>query len=122
MIAMVVTLAVKIRAICEQLGVENSGLTAPIALQACNDAMGIKQSGPLITQTEVLVKQLGLNFDAPQQLVKSTILPQRDLGKRADEIDIDKPASSAISLSVLDIMSSHKTVHKFSEEVTCKVL
>ena len=35
-----VTLAVKVKSACVQLGVDSTALTVPAALKACNDAMG----------------------------------------------------------------------------------
>ena len=49
------TLAVKVRAACEQLGIAAGGLTVPAALKACNEAMGIEASGPLLAQADELV-------------------------------------------------------------------
>lgn len=62
------TLAVKVRAACEQLGVAESGLTVPAALEACNAALGIEASGPLLAQADELVHQLGISVGtlAPQ--------------------------------------------------------
>ena len=57
------TLAVKVRAACEQLGIAESGLTVPAALKACNEAMGIEASGPLLAQADELVNQLGISVD-----------------------------------------------------------
>ena len=57
------TLAVKVRAACEQLGIAESGLTVPAALKACNEAMGIEASGPLLAQADELVNQLGISID-----------------------------------------------------------
>ena len=59
-----VTLAVKIRAACEQLGIDGTGLTVSAALRACSREVGIEQSGPLIEQTDHLIEQLGISFDA----------------------------------------------------------
>ena len=58
------TLAVKVRAACAELGIDSS-LTVPVALKACNEAMGIEASGPLLAQADELVHQLGLAFDPP---------------------------------------------------------
>lgn len=58
------TLAEKLRAVCEQLGVDAS-MPIPAALKACNEAMGIAGSGPLLAQADELVAQLGLSFGAP---------------------------------------------------------
>ena len=56
------TLAIKVRAACEELGIQISG-TVPAALQACNEAMGIEARGPLLAQADELVTQLGLSFE-----------------------------------------------------------
>ena len=61
-----VTLAVKLRAACAQLGIDSTALTVPAALQACNEAMGMEQKGrPLLAQADALAAELGLTFDAP---------------------------------------------------------
>ena len=62
------TLAVKVRAACEQLGIAESGLTVPAALKACNAALGIEASGPLLAQADELVHQLGISV--------GTLVPQ----------------------------------------------
>ncbi|EOD15967.1 hypothetical protein EMIHUDRAFT_464368 [Emiliania huxleyi CCMP1516] len=59
-----VTLADKVRAVCDQLGVDAS-LPVPAALSACNEAMGISGAGPLLAQADELVNQLGLSLGAP---------------------------------------------------------
>ena len=63
-----ITLAVKIRAACEQLGIDGTGLTVSAALRACSKEAGIEQSGPIIAQTDHLVEQLGISFDASPPL------------------------------------------------------
>ena len=62
------TLAVKVRAACEQLGIAEVGLTVPAALNACNAALGIEASGPLLAQADELVHQLGISV--------GTLVPQ----------------------------------------------
>ena len=57
-----VTLAVKVKSACAQLGVDSTALTVPAALKACNDAMGFEPSGTLVQQADELVAQLGLSF------------------------------------------------------------
>ena len=39
------------------------GATVPAALKACNEAMGIEASGPLLAQADELVLQLGISID-----------------------------------------------------------
>ena len=95
-----VTLAVKIRAACEQLGIDGTGLTVSAALRACSREVGIEQSGPLIEQTDHLIEQLGISFDA--SLVE-------EAGSESDE-------ASTTSLSVHDVMSAPAMVHRFSEQ------
>lgn len=58
------TLADKVRAVCEQLGVDASQ-PVPAALKACNEAMGVAGVGPLLAQADELVSQLGLSLGAP---------------------------------------------------------
>ena len=58
------TLAQKVRAACEQLGVDAS-LPVAAALKACNEALGIEAAGALMSQADELVAQLGLAFDDP---------------------------------------------------------
>lgn len=58
-----VTLAVKVRAACAQLGIESAGVPVPAALQKCNEAVGLPQGGALMVQADQLVEQLGLSFD-----------------------------------------------------------
>ena len=96
-----VTLAVKIRAACEQLGIDGTGLTVSAALRACSREVGIEQSGPLIEQTDHLIEQLGISFDAP--------LVEEEAGTESDE-------ASTTSLSVHDVMSAPAMVHRFSEQ------
>ena len=62
------SLAVKVRAACEQLGIAEGGLTVPAALKACNAAVGIEASGPLLAQADELVHQLGISI--------GTLVPQ----------------------------------------------
>ena len=96
-----VTLAVKIRAACEQLGIDGTGLTVSAALRACSREVGIEQSGPLIEQTDHLIEQLGISFDAP--------LVEEVAGTESDE-------APTTSLSVHDVMSAPAMVHRFSEQ------
>ena len=120
-----VALVDKVRAVCTQLGVDGAELTVPAALRACNEAVGIEPSGPLLMQTDALAEQLGLSFDAepppqpPEQLDEATDGRSPRAASTARARD-DKPASSMRSLSVHDVMSATTMVHKFSEEVcTC---
>ena len=94
-----VTLAVKIRAACEQLGIDDTDLTVSAALRACSREVGIEQSGPLIEQTDHLVEQLGISFDASPE----------EAGSDSDE-------ASTTSLSVHGVMSAPAMVHRFSEQ------
>ena len=57
-----ITLAVKLRTACRELGVDS---TMPIheQLKACNEAMGLQPSGTLLAQADELAVQLGLTFD-----------------------------------------------------------
>lgn len=65
------TLAEKINAACTELAVEDESLTLSEALLACNEALGIKGSGPLLAQADELVSQLGINL-APPAVAVST--------------------------------------------------
>ena len=96
-----IPLAVKIRAACEQLGIDGTGLTVSAALRACSKEVGIEQSGPLIAQTDYLVEQLGISFDASPPLVE-------EAGMESDE--------APTSLSVHAVMSAPAMVHRFSQE------
>ena len=97
-----ITLAVKISAACEQLGIDGTGLTVSAALRACSKEVGIEQSGPLIAQTDHLVEQLGISFDAsPPPLVE-------EAGTESDE--------APTSLSVHAVMSAPAMVHRFSQQ------
>ena len=104
-----VTLAVKIKAACIQLGINIDGLTMPAALQACNEAANIGQDGvvPLLAQADALVEQLGLSFESP---------PPEQQVEDASTTRHDKPASSVGSLSVHAVMSAPLTIQKFSAE------
>lgn len=80
------TLAVKVRRACSELGIVDArSLTVPAALKACNEAMGIKASGPLISQADELVAQLGLSFDDSKPPTRSS-KPQ---GPRLVVFDLD---------------------------------
>ena len=107
-----VTAADKIKAACRQLGVDGASLTLPAALRACNEAMGIEQSGPLIAQAETLAEQLGLQFKAsfspPERLEQDVAGSTRDGDRAANVMD---------SLSVQAVMSAPAMVHRFSKEV-----
>ena len=50
---------------CTQLGIDDTALTVPAAVQACNQAIGFTPSGPLMAQVDELVLQLGLVIDEP---------------------------------------------------------
>ena len=101
-----VTVAVKLRAACEQLGIDAAGLTLPAALHACNTAMGMEQSGPLIAQTDALIEQLGLGLSASPLPVAAE-----------EQQAIEKPdAVEESSSSVRDVMSNPVMVNKFMEE------
>ena len=58
-----VTLAMKVRAACAQLGINCADMPVPTALRACNEAAGIEPRGPLLSQAEELSVQLGLTFE-----------------------------------------------------------
>jgi magnesium-dependent phosphatase 1 len=60
-----VTFADKVRAACVQLGIESSGVPVTVALQECNEAVGLPQVGALMMQADQLVAQLGLTFEEP---------------------------------------------------------
>jgi nitroreductase len=96
-----ITLAVKIRAACEQLGIDGTGLTVSAALRACSKEAGIEQSGPIIAQTDHLVEQLGISFDASPPLGEEP-------GTEGDE--------PSASLSVHAVMSAPAMVHRFSQQ------
>ena len=108
-----VPLAVKVGVICDQLGIDDAGLTVPAALKACNAAMGIGQTGPLIGQTDALVEQLGLSFDA-----LAPLQPEQNAAVEADTQSADKNEAStgAESMPVHAVMSAPAMVHKFSSE------
>ena len=93
-----------IREACKQLGVDGAGLTMPAALQACNEAIGIQPTGPLLAQTLVLAEQLGIIAGAqpPQQ----PAVP-----------DAAIPPLGADSLPVHAVMSAPSMVHQFSDAV-----
>ena len=96
------TLALKLREACKQLGISDASLTVPAALQACNEAVGIEQAGPLLAQADVLVEQLGLGFDpSPVQECATAIEP---------------PAVESLP-DVHAVMSAPSMVHTFTEEV-----
>ena len=104
-----VTLAAKIRATCEQLGIDGTGLSVSAALKACNKEMGIDPSGPIVAQTDYLTAQLGINFDA------TAPPPIEEAGTRnATAVDDDEPRTS---LSVHAVMSAPAMVHSFSHQV-----
>ena len=69
------TLAIKVRRACTELGIVEAGLTVPEALRACNEAMGIEASGPLLTQADALMWELGINFDAETPPPSQDLLP-----------------------------------------------
>ena len=73
------TLAVKVRAACAQLGIAEIDLTVPAALVACNAAMGIEASGPLLAQADELVNQLGIGIETlvPQPVPPALQPPRR---------------------------------------------
>ena len=73
-----VTLKHKVTLACAQLGIDDAHLTVPAALKACNEAMGMQQSGmPLLAQADELVLQLGLSLDAPRSVQQPPQLPRR---------------------------------------------
>jgi hypothetical protein len=89
------TLAVKVRAACEQLGIAEGGLTVPSALKACNAAMGIEASGPLLAQADELVHQLGIGIDTlvPQPAPAAPVAPPK-----ADLAALDARVAAALQL------------------------
>ena len=91
------TLAVKIRAACEQLGIDGTGLTVSAALRACSKEMGIEQCGPLVAQADHLAAQLGISFDASPPLV-------------------EEAGTESKTLSVHAVMSVPAMVHSFSQQ------
>ena len=70
------TLATTVRAACTQLGIDAGGLTVPAALQACNKALGIDATGPLLIQADVLATQLGLDRSTPAPTITPTPPPR----------------------------------------------
>lgn len=120
-----ITVAERIRAACRQLGIDGTRLTVPAALRACNEAMGIEQSGPLIAQADALAEQLGLRFDASstssapaegleQDLIEGSTAGSLVLrGASTPTRDSNPPATATVHAA----MSSPTTVHRFSREV-----
>ena len=97
-----ITLAVKIRAACEQLGIDKN-LAVPAAIAACNEAMGLQEDGPLVVQADIIAEQLGLSFESPPVPAAN----EEECGA----------SGSTISPSVYSVMSAPMMVHSFSSEV-----
>ena len=98
-------------------------MTVPAALQACNDALGIEQNGPLLTQSDMLVEQLGLEFEATPQLEHEIIVgtaaadsPAQQQGARSST-PIDTTVASCADLSAHTVLSAPVMVHAFTSEV-----
>ena len=89
------TLADKVRAACEQLGVDASQ-PVPAALKACNEAMGIQGSGPLLQQADELVAQLGLNLlEGPAAASGPAAVPAASPMHEEEVLVADSPAEKA---------------------------
>ena len=109
------TIAAKIRAACRQLGIDNTDLTIPAALKACNEAIGVEQSGPLLSQMDVLAEQLGLSFDQPQAAMPPP--PAQHDAAISTEVaagEARRDSRGRGSLPLCEVMSAPAMVHTFS--------
>jgi len=119
-----ITVAERIKAACRQLGIDGASLTVPAALRACNEAMGIEQSGPLIAQADTLAEQLGLRFDAsstssaPEGLEQDLIEGSTagSLVLRGTSTTPTRDSNPPATATVHAAMSSPTTVVGFSKE------